>query len=135
MFLQGNNCAMAVFGAFCEEAGIDPEIAMKLASPFGAGMGKTRNVCGALTGMLMAVGAVYGYTDPAEKGETFALSKKLLHAFKKKNGSLVCRTLLDLDENGEGEKGALPHTAESPCYTFVSDAAALLEREMKKPEK
>ncbi|MEN6490015.1 MAG: C-GCAxxG-C-C family protein, partial [Smithella sp.] len=56
LFRRGYNCAQSVFAAFCEDMGIDFETALKLSSSFGAGMGRLREVCGAVSGMFAVVG-------------------------------------------------------------------------------
>ncbi|MBQ5389624.1 MAG: C_GCAxxG_C_C family protein [Clostridia bacterium] len=67
LFLSGYNCAQSVAVAFCDVTGQDEKLAARLASPFGGGMGRMREVCGAVSGMLMVLGALYGYDDPTEK--------------------------------------------------------------------
>ena len=67
LFLSGSNCAQAVVVAFCDVTGLEPSFAAKLASSFGGGMGRMREVCGAVSGMLMVLGTLYGYDDPGEK--------------------------------------------------------------------
>ena len=63
-FLDGSNCAQAGAVAFCDLTGMDKDLAARLASPFGGGMGRMREVCGAVSGMLMVAGVLYGYDDP-----------------------------------------------------------------------
>ena len=53
LFLSGANCAQAVLGAFHRECGLDFDAAMRLASGFGGGMGRLREVCGAVSGMFL----------------------------------------------------------------------------------
>ena len=59
-FLEGYNCAQAVAVAFSDLTGLDKDLSARLASPFGGGMGRMREVCGAVSGMLMVVGILYG---------------------------------------------------------------------------
>ena len=68
LFTDGYNCAQAVFGAFAGDLGFDEATALKMAAPFGGGFGRQREVCGAVSGMLMAFGYLYGYETP-ETGE------------------------------------------------------------------
>lgn len=103
-FKQGYNCSQSVFAAFCEEVGIDFETAIKISSSFGGGMGRLREVCGAVSGMFMVAGMKHGYTAPKDK-----LSKeqhyKLIQSMAKKieeiNGSIICRELLGLSKKRE----------------------------------
>ena len=62
-FMQGYNCAQAVLLAFCDDLGFDEQTALVLASPFGGGIGRMREVCGTVTGMYMALGLARGYSD------------------------------------------------------------------------
>ena len=66
-FLNGYNCCQAVFLACTDELGLDTETRAKIASSFGGGMGGMRQVCGAVSGMLMALGLHQGYKDPKDK--------------------------------------------------------------------
>ena len=61
LFLKGYNCAQAVAVAFCDVTGLEESFAAKMASSFGGGMGRMREVCGAVSGMLMVAGLLYGY--------------------------------------------------------------------------
>lgn len=66
LFLEGCNCAQAVFLAFAEEK-MDRDTALKIASGFGGGMAGMRNVCGAVNGMFMAYGLLCGPADPTDR--------------------------------------------------------------------
>ena len=134
LFVQGYNCAQAVFGAYCEELGLDMETAMKLSSSFGGGMGRLREVCGAVSGMFMAAGLLYGYSDPEAKEpkkEHYARIQELAARFKEQNGSIVCRELLGLDHKSD-EPTPAERTKEyyqkRPCLELVGDAARILEQ-------
>ena len=63
-FLKGYNCAQAVFVAFSDVTGLSEEQAFLISSSFGGGMGHTGEACGAVTGMYMAAGMIFGYNDP-----------------------------------------------------------------------
>ena len=98
LFVDGCNCAQAVLCAFEEETGLDHKTAMMLSSSFGGGMGRMREVCGAVSGMFMVAGLLYGYDEnsPQEaKAEHYALIRDLAEQFKEKTGSILCRDLLD----------------------------------------
>ena len=104
LFRTGYNCSQSVYAAFAEELGITVEEAAKKASPFGAGFGKLREVCGAVTGMVMVIGDLYGYDDPkdaAGKKKLYALVQKLCGAFGKIRGR---RILPGPVGGGEGER-------------------------------
>ncbi len=79
------NCAQSVLGVFCEDLGLDKETAMKLASGFGAGMARKQEVCGAVTGAIMAVGLKHGQAredDKAAKEAAYRLSRELMDRFQ-----------------------------------------------------
>lgn len=133
LFLEGYNCAQAVVGAFSEELSTDFGTLMKTVSSFGGGMGRLREVCGAVSGMFFVAGALFGYSDPKakeEKTEHYRLIQTLAAKFREKNGSIVCRELL-----GEGGKQVTHIPAERtqayykkrPCAELVSDAVLVLE--------
>ena len=95
LFVNGCNCAQAVAVAFCDVTGMDPRAAAKLSSSFGGGMGRMREVCGAVSGMLMVAGLLYGYDDPGEndvnKKAHYRLVQTLAGQFREEIGSIICR--------------------------------------------
>lgn len=132
-FLEGYNCSQAVFLAFSDELGIDQETALRLSSSFGGGMGRLREVCGAVSGMFMAAGVKYGYSDPKasdEKKEHYARIQKLAEEFREENGSIVCRELLGLKQKQDSpvpEERTSEYYKKRPCVKMVGDAARILE--------
>ncbi|MBE6019917.1 MAG: C_GCAxxG_C_C family protein, partial [Clostridiales bacterium] len=99
LFRQGYNCGQSVFAAFADLLGMTVEEAAKIASPFGAGFGKLREVCGAVSGMTLVTGYLKGYSDPADyesKKELYALIQKMCAEFEAREGSIICRELLGL---------------------------------------
>lgn len=96
-FSSGFNCAQSVIAAFCGDMGLDESAALKLACGFGAGMGRKQEVCGAVTGGIMAVGLNYGNVrgeDQNAKEKTYASTRELMNRFGQKHGSYLCRELL-----------------------------------------
>ena len=88
LFRQGYNCAQAVVGAFCDEIGMTQSAALRLASAFGGGMGRMREVCGAVSGMYMVLGILYGYDDAADncaKKELYSHVQSMAEEFKRKS--------------------------------------------------
>ena len=85
LFQEGYNCAQAVFLAFEDLYDIDHETALKLSSSFGGGMGRMREVCGAVSGMFMVAGVLYGYDDPkaqTEKADHYKRIQELAEEYK-----------------------------------------------------
>ncbi len=134
LFKEGYNCSQAVLGAFCDDLNLDFESAMRMASSFGGGMGRLREVCGAVSGLFLAVGLKYGYTSPddsEEKARHYALIQQLAEEFKEKNGSIICRELLNVGEKKEShipEKRTEMYYQKRPCAELVEDAAEIFEK-------
>ena len=100
LFKQGYNCAQSVFAAFSEDLGMDFETALKLSSSFGGGMGRLREVCGAVSGMFAIAGMKYGYADPKDneaKAAHYKRIQELAAQFRAENHSIICRELLGLE--------------------------------------
>ena len=137
LFLSDSNCAQAVLEAFGDVTGLEKSLAAKLASSFGGGMGRMREVCGAVSGMLMALGLKYGYADPKDRaGKTaqYELVRALADEFKKENGSIICRELLGLDENFKPkppEERTEAYYKKRPCGELCRHAAEILEAYLK----
>lgn len=134
LFNGGMNCAQAAFVAFCAETGMDRETAMRISSSFGGGIGRLREVCGAVSGVAMAAGMLYGGYDPqdqAGKAAHYAFVQDLALQFKSENGTYICRELLDLPEGPDAptpEKRTETYYQLRPCAEYVGSAAAILER-------
>ncbi len=133
LFLQGYNCSQAVLGAFCEDIGLEFEIAIKLSSSFGGGMGQLREVCGAVSAVFMIAGFKKGYTSPADKeakAEHYKLIQSLAKQFTEKRGSIICRDLLKMKPTGtvEHHDRDEQYYKSRPCLVLVEEAALLAER-------
>ena len=139
-FKKGYNCAQSVVMAFSDRTGIPEKESARLASSFGGGLGRMREVCGAVSGMAIVVGVLFGYDDPSVPGavkDHYAAVQALAGAFKEKNGSIVCRELL-------GDQSAIrsapdPRTAEyykkRPCPELVGMAADILDEYLEKKDR
>ncbi len=137
LFLEGYNCSQAVLIAFEDLHGLDREKAAKLASSFGGGMARLREVCGSVSGMFMTAGLLYGYDDPKvkeEKAEHYKRIQKLAADFTVENGSIVCRELLGLTEQKQTptpEERTAEYYKKRPCKTIVGIAAEILDNYIK----
>ena len=132
LFLGGYNCAQAVVVAFSDLTGLEESFSARLASSFGGGMGRMREVCGAVSGMLMVAGLVYGYAVPGDdtvKREHYARVQELAGHFREEVGSIVCREIL---KNPPSDPNPTPRTAEfyktRPCARMVLLAGQTLDR-------
>ncbi|MBR5528605.1 MAG: C_GCAxxG_C_C family protein [Clostridia bacterium] len=134
LFEKGYNCAQAVFTAFCDVMGLEEEAALRLSSSFGGGMGRMREVCGAVSGAFMVLGMLYGYSDldPESKKAHYALIRGAAEKFKEQNGSIICRELLsgagvDSSAGGEPEKRTEAYYKKRPCRELVEIAAQIVD--------
>ena len=130
-FESGCNCCQAVLLAFAPECGLDRETALRLASSFGGGFGRMRELCGAVSGAGMVLGLLRGYTgleDKPAKQQHYDLIQRLCQRFQEEQGHLRCGDLL---EKLAGEPGPEPgdRTPEyykaRPCGRIVACAARL----------
>lgn len=130
-FKKGYNCAQSVVVAYCDVLGMEPDFAAKMASSFGGGMGRMREVCGAVSGMLMVAGLLYGYETPGDdvsKKAHYQLVQSLAGKFREREGSIVCREIL---KNPPSDPNPTPRNAEfykvRPCARLVALAAEILD--------
>ena len=131
LFTKGYNCAQAVAAAFGDVTGLDEKTAARMASCFGGGMGRMREVCGAVSGMLLVAGLLYGYDDPGatkEKQALYAQVQAMAGQFREEMGSIICRDLL---ENPLSDPNPTPRTEQfykdRPCARMVAAAARIME--------
>ena len=131
LFLEGYSCSQAVAMAFSDVTGLDQRTSARLASAFGGGMGRMREVCGAFSGMLLVLGSLYGYDDAADtagKRALYAQVQAMAQDFREENGSIICRDLL---KNPPAGPDPTPRTAEfyqkRPCLRMVESAARLMD--------
>ncbi len=133
-FLRGYGCAQAVLLAFSDLTGLDQQTAARLASSFGGGMGRMREVCGTVSGALMAAGLILGYDDPADKqGKMvhYARVRDFADRFRQRNGagSIICRELLSgvpHTDGGQPEERSPEYYSKRPCPELCALAAEIL---------
>ncbi|MCM1322123.1 MAG: C-GCAxxG-C-C family protein [Bacteroides sp.] len=162
LFLRGYTCAQAVVGAFAEDdwfagSGLTFEAAMKIASSFGGGMGRLREVCGAVSGMFLLAGLKYGFAEPAAapekqtgsaeetetalknaraKNDHYARIQQLAKSFAEQNGSIICRDLLNLaakktpfaPDSPEASARTAEYYKKRPCADLCACAANIFEQ-------
>jgi len=140
LFKEGYNCAQSVFLAFSDKFEMDKETVLKLTSSFGGGMGRLREVCGAVSGMFMVAGMFYGYTDPKDKEaktKHYRRIQKLAGQFTDIHGSIICRDLLGLTVKTDSpapELRTAGYYQKRPCVQLVGDAARILEEMIRQKE-
>ena len=131
-FTSGYNCAQSVFLAYRDITGIDEVLAATISAPFGGGMGRLREVCGAVSGMTMVAGFIAPNSQPNDnenKKNCYATVQALAEEFRAENGSIVCRELLGLAQQKDDPTPS-PRTEEyykrRPCAEYVAIAARIV---------
>lgn len=127
MFNSGYNCAQSVATPLAEKAGLDPERIRAISAPFGGGVARSRNVCGAVSGMLMILGATH---PDMTKAEIYALSREAMERFEREFGSVICSELLagiESDSSPVPSERTKEYYAERPCEKFIRFASSLAE--------
>ncbi len=131
LFQQGFNCSQAVCAAHAVTLGLPRDLALKIAAGFGGGMGRHGEVCGAVSGAIMAIGLKTGpieATDTSAKEDTYALTDELIVQFTARHGSILCRELLGCNiGQPEGQQYAREaRLFTTRCPLFVHDAAEIV---------
>lgn len=139
-FNQGYNCAQSVALAYADITSLDEQMVAKITASFGGGMGRLREVCGAVSGMAFVASFISPCptADDAEaKKANYALVQEFAEKFREQNGAIVCRQLLGL-EKPKDEPTPSPRTAEyyrkRPCAEYVYDAALIVGEYLDKTE-
>ncbi len=133
MMIAGYNCAQSVLSAFCEDLNFDKDMALKLATGFGAGMARKQEICGAVTGAIMVISLKFGRGLADEKAvaeNTYLLVGEFMERFTDKYGSCLCRVLLDgCDLQSESGRKFFKDNdlCEKICRPCVADAVGFLE--------
>ena len=125
LFLDGCNCSQAVFTAFADEFGLDEELAKRLSCGLGGGVGRMREVCGAVSAAAMVIGMRLG----PDKMKAYPVIQEFCAKFKAEAGSIVCRELLEgtgATQGGAPETRTPAYYAKRPCVELVRLAASLL---------
>ena len=136
-FLDGYNCCQCLMLAFEDMIDIDLQQALRIASPFGGGMGRLREVCGSVSGMFMVLGYILGYNEPEDyegKKVLYAHIQELARRYEEENGSIICRDLLGLIEKRQDsvpEKRTEEYYTKRPCTEKIGSAAEILENYLK----
>jgi C_GCAxxG_C_C family probable redox protein len=127
-FSEGYNCAQSVLYSYSDALGLDKNTALEMACGFGAGMGRKGEVCGAVSGGIIVIGAKYGRGDKDDRTATeltYKKTRELMDRFEKKHGTFICRKLLHGCEltTDEGQKhfkeSNLSNTICQPCVRSV----------------
>ena len=140
LFLQGYNCAQAVVCAFGDITGLDIDAAARMASSFGGGLGRLREVCGTVSGAALVLGLAKGYADPTDfeaKKAHYHLVQEFARRFREQNGSIVCRELLSgvsATSGGDPEARTPEYYQKRPCPNLAWQAAHILDEMLNESE-
>lgn len=132
-FLEGYNCSQCLILAFEDLITIDTKTALAIASPFGGGMGRLREVCGSVSGMFMILGFLEGYHSPDDyegKKILYGHIQELARRYEEENGSIICRELLGISvkhDDSTPEKRTEEYYKSRPCAEKIGSAAEILE--------
>jgi C_GCAxxG_C_C family probable redox protein len=129
-FRSGFNCSQSVLFGFIDELKIDRDTAFKISNGFGGGMGRKQEVCGAVSGAIMAIGLLYGRCekDGPEKQEiTYSKVRELIDSFKEEFNSVNCKELLSgcVLMTEEGQKQFKENGLKERCCNYVRRAAEI----------
>lgn len=131
-FMSGYNCAQSVVWAFVPDLGVDVDLALKVSTGFGAGMGRRQETCGAVAGGIMVLGLRHGRGEGQERAateDTYARTQELMRRFEAKHGTSSCRKLLGCDLMTEEGRKALKERDlhDTVCKSCVQSVVAILE--------
>lgn len=130
LFHAGYNCAQSVVVPFCDVIGMEEKTALRMASSFGGGVGRLREICGAVSGMALVLGLLYGDIDPEDdstKGAHYERVQALANRFREMHGTIICRDLLQTqDAAPTPDKRTKQYYETRPCAALVGDAVELL---------
>ncbi len=128
LFKEGKNCSQAVFVAFAPDLGVPEDVALSISIGLGGGVGRMREVCGAVSGSAMVVGLKYPEFD---KMQVYEKVREIIDEFKKTNHSIVCKELLGLsapEKSAKPEERTSEYYQKRPCVQIVEDAAIAVEK-------
>ena len=126
LFRSGCNCSQSVFAAFADELGLDEELAKRIACGLGGGVGRMREVCGAVSAAALVIGMRMG----PDKAKAYPAIQEFCAKFKGECGSIVCRELLEgtgATTGGAPEARTDAYYRKRPCVELVKTAVRILE--------
>jgi len=140
LFLEGYNCSQAVFCAYCDQTGMDRETAARIASSFGGGLARMREVCGTVSGAALVLGTLLGYSDPKDldaKARHYRLVQEFARRFEAQAGSILCRDLLaniPTTPGGDPEPRSAEYYQRRPCPRLAWLAAQIVDEMLAEAE-
>ncbi|MCD7710612.1 MAG: C-GCAxxG-C-C family protein [Porphyromonadaceae bacterium] len=141
LFVEGYNCAQSVFLAYADLYGLSPALAATIAGPLGGGMGRLREVCGAVSAAFLLTGLRYPCADPRDreaKSRSYRVVQELAHRFREENGSILCRELLGLEGQNcspEPSPRTESYYKRRPCADYVERAARIIGKKLNEEDR
>ncbi len=135
-FTSGYNCSQSVALAFADLYDVDPKFMATISAPFGGGMGRLREVCGAVSGMSLIAGFITPADDPSNsvaKASNYKLVQQFAEVFRAENGSIICRELLGLScrkDDPTPEARTAAYYKKRPCADLVAMAAEIVAKHL-----
>ncbi len=124
-----NNCAQSVLLAFKDKTGMDDTLSKNISMPFGGGLGRQGEVCGAVSGMCMVLGAAN--ILPNDQKSAYSITREVCNEFTSRHGSIVCREIL------RNAKLATPPNADyanyfgnNSCERCIEDAIDIIAKKI-----
>lgn len=133
MMKNGFLCSQSVFATLSEELGLERKLALKISTGLGAGISCQGDICGAVSGAILAIGLKHGnhegLSDADSQGKTFYLTQELIERIKAKHGCYTCKDLLGLDlKKPENVKFAKESGIfEKICNNVIKDSVQIVE--------
>jgi C_GCAxxG_C_C family probable redox protein len=132
LFQSNHRCSQSVLSVFSESMGLAEETALKIACPFGGGLSRLGEICGAVSGAAMVIGLKYGRVNPEDEEaleQTDALVCDFVNRFRSRHSSILCRDLIecDIDTPETHQKAKDSGVFETVCTQLVKDAVMILD--------
>ncbi|MCX6089548.1 MAG: C-GCAxxG-C-C family protein [Candidatus Atribacteria bacterium] len=129
---KGFNCCESTILGLCDWLHIQTDVLPQLATGFGGGLGHTGEVCGAVTGSIMALGLKYGRKEPTDKktrDDLYKMVEHFLDDVKKELGTIKCLELIGIPMNTE--EGLAKYRAENMhqvCHGIIEKVSRITQR-------
>jgi len=128
LFEQGYSCSQSLLTAFADQLDVSEDIALKIASPFGGGIARQGETCGAVTGALMVLGLKFGSSTTNNKEAVYHISQEFINRFAAVNGTIKCKELIkfDLSQPEELLEARTQKVFSTICPGFVRSSAEII---------
>ncbi|ODC02090.1 hypothetical protein A3197_21380 [Candidatus Thiodiazotropha endoloripes] len=138
-FCDGYNCAQAVLTSFANRYQVDTELAMRISSGLGGGVGRMGDICGTLSGAALVLGLQMGpktSDDASAKEATYNATRLLQERFMARHGSNRCKELLqkDLSIPAEYQEAKSLGLFKTQCPDYVGTVVTLLNQILEESE-